>query len=153
MADALFGFHCTHFEEVRIDGRLARETEPAFNTSEIRIIGQQPRCPGSDFLGFRTRVDIARLIFDCATGAIRSAVLRWWVIASPQSRPESSSTRSCAFAPVVPIRPLAINGRDALDWARWIARTVNFIAIGTDAKSSAEGWFRIAAGSSTCFDS
>lgn len=152
MADALFQFHSAHFEEVRVDRRLARETEPPLNAAEIRVVGQQPRCPGGDFLSFGARVDIASLVFDTATGAIRSAVLRRRVIASPQSRAESSSARRCALAPVAPIGPLAVDRRDRLDRTRRIAGAINLIAIGTDAKSSAEGWLRIAARSSTCLD-
>jgi hypothetical protein len=91
VADALFEFHGANFKEVRVDRRLARETEPSLNASEIRIVGQEPRCPCSDFFSFGTRVNITRRVLDTAAGTVGSTVLRRRVVAASQPRTETSA--------------------------------------------------------------
>lgn len=145
VTDALLEFHRPDFEQVGVDGRSARETEPSLDSAEIRIVGQQPRCPGGDFLRFRTRVYVTCLVINATSGTVGSAVLRRRAVAASQARPEASAARSGAFAPVTPVGPLSVDRRHALDWTRWVAGAINLIAVGADAKAATERRLRITA--------
>ena len=145
MTDALFVFHWSNFEQIHIDRSLAREAEATLDPSEIGVVGQQPRSPSGDTLCFSARVSVADFVFNAAARAIRSSVLRWRTIAPSKSRSNAAAARSRAFAPVVPVGPLAIDGRSALHRARRVASAVDLVAIESNAEPSAESRLGISA--------
>lgn len=151
MTDSLLMFHGTDFEQVHVDRSLAREAETTFDPSEIGVVGQEPGSPGGDSFRFGARMRVAQLVFGAATRTVGSAVLRRRTVAPSQSRTNATAARGSALTPIVPVGPLAVDRRSALDWAGRVAGAVDLVAIETDAEPSAEGRLGIAASAAPSF--
>lgn len=145
VAHAFLMFHGTDFEQVHIDRGLAREAEAAFDAAEIGVVGQEPGCPRCNAFRFGAGVRVAHLVFRAATRAVGSSVLRRRAVAASLPRPDASAARRRALAPVVPVGPLTVDGRGALDRARRVARAVDLVAVDADAEAAAESRLGIAA--------
>lgn len=87
------------------------------------------------------------IFFTCTTMLGRRA------IAAPLTGSKSSSAGCSAFAPILPVRPLAIHRWNGFHRTGRIRRTIDLIPIGTDAQSTPKSGFRISAGSPTSFNS
>ena len=81
MTNAFFQFHSANFEQRHVDRSLARKAESALNPTDVRVVGQQPGRPCRNAFRFDTRVVVARLVFDSASGTIGASMLRGRTIA------------------------------------------------------------------------
>ena len=153
MTETLFEFHGADAEDAGVDGRPTREAEASLDPSaRCRVVGCQPRRPRGSAFGVAASVVAARGVLDAAARTVGAALLRRRIVAVAQTRAETSAARGAAVAPHPPIRPVTINFRNCFNRTRRIGRTVNLIAVGTDAKTSAEGRFGIPAGSPPRFN-